>query len=210
MGHTMVFFGDSICAGYRAQPGQGWVERLAQALPDVLVVNSGVSGETTSDALRRFDTAVAAHRPDVVYIQFGLNDASWWCRQVGRPWLTEEAYVRNMQDIVARSFACGARQLFVATNHPVISSALETAGAPSYPAMVQQYNEALRRQFQSPITDGNALAGMNNVHLLDVEAAVNSCGQALATFLDPDGLHLSAAGNAFYAQMVVEQLRNRN
>lgn len=202
MSDTMVFFGDSICAGYRAQPGQGWVERLAGQMPDIRAVNSGVSGETTSDALRRFEPAVAVHKPAVVYIQFGLNDASWWCRQVGRPWLTEQEYILNMVDIVARSVQCGAREVFVATNHPVMQSAPEVEGAPSYPAVVRQYNEALRRQFQ---TASEAV----NVLLIDMETAITSNGQPPAQFLDPDGVHLSEAGNVFYAQTVGGILMNR-
>ncbi len=40
------------------------------------VVNAGVPGNTTEDARARFETEVIGRRPDLVIIQFGLNDSA--------------------------------------------------------------------------------------------------------------------------------------
>lgn len=204
MGKKIVFFGDSICAGYRAPQGMGWVERLAALLPDMEVVNAGVSGETSKDALRRFDVAVAAHRPTLVYVQFGLNDASWWCRQPGKPWLSEEVYIETMRAIIDRCVACKAKTL-VATNHPVLDHALScTDDVPavthSYAAQVRQYNAALRNALGIP-----PLAG--TVTLVDIEKAILDSGPPPAELLDPDGVHLNQHGNIFYTRTVADALR---
>ena len=38
------------------------------------VINSGVNGDTTTGAQQRFEQDVLHHRPEIVIIQFGLND----------------------------------------------------------------------------------------------------------------------------------------
>ncbi len=74
---TLVCFGDSITAGYGLDASQSYpadLERLLKAhgLP-TRVLNQGVSGNTTKDALARVHSIVALH-PDVVLVEFGGND----------------------------------------------------------------------------------------------------------------------------------------
>mgnify|MGYP002167328164 CR=1 FL=1 len=85
----LVCFGDSICYGYGARPGEGWVAQMTRMLATlrepVAVTNAGVSGDTTEDGLRRMQWDVERHHPNAVFVQFGLNDASFWYTSVGRP-----------------------------------------------------------------------------------------------------------------------------
>jgi acyl-CoA thioesterase-1 len=74
---TLVCFGDSITAGYGLDANQSYpaaLERLLakRALP-YRVVNEGVSGATTKDAVASVHSIVALH-PDVVVVEFGGND----------------------------------------------------------------------------------------------------------------------------------------
>jgi acyl-CoA thioesterase-1 len=59
--------------------GQGWValleERLRAERFQWKVVNSSISGDTTSGGLARLPTLLATHRPQVVVIELGANDA---------------------------------------------------------------------------------------------------------------------------------------
>lgn len=54
---VILAFGDSLYAGYRLNPGEGYPPRLEAALnaagTPARVVNAGVSGDTTAAALRR-------------------------------------------------------------------------------------------------------------------------------------------------------------
>lgn len=59
----VLMLGDSLTAGFN------WSARLPQAL----VVNQGVSGDTTGRILARLDQAVAAE-PELVFLQAGIND----------------------------------------------------------------------------------------------------------------------------------------
>lgn len=71
----LVCFGDSICYGYGARPGEGWVAQMTRMLATlrepVAVTNAGVSGDTTEDGLRRMQWDVERHHPNAVFVQFG-------------------------------------------------------------------------------------------------------------------------------------------
>ncbi len=71
-------FGDSLTAGYGLPPAADFASRLEIALTKrghkVRVTNAGVSGDTTSAGLARFDWAVSDDT-DAVILELGANDA---------------------------------------------------------------------------------------------------------------------------------------
>ena len=74
----IVAFGDSLTAGYNLRNGLDFATQLEAALRkkghDVKVSNAGVSGDTTSGGLARFDWAIPADT-DAVVLELGANDA---------------------------------------------------------------------------------------------------------------------------------------
>jgi acyl-CoA thioesterase-1 len=75
--YKIVGFGDSLMAGYGLDAGQGFPEKLENALRDkghdVVITNAGVSGDTTSGGLSRLDWSI----PDgtqLVILELGAND----------------------------------------------------------------------------------------------------------------------------------------
>lgn len=76
---TVMVFGDSLSAAYNLSPGEGWVhlveERIARSKLPWRVVNASVSGETTAGGLRRLAEDLKRHKPSVVVIELGANDA---------------------------------------------------------------------------------------------------------------------------------------
>jgi acyl-CoA thioesterase-1 len=74
---VIVAFGDSLTAGFGADTGKSYPDFLQQELDrrgmQYRVVNAGISGETTTDALERLG-AVTALKPAVVIVEFGGND----------------------------------------------------------------------------------------------------------------------------------------
>ena len=76
---TLMVFGDSLSAAYNLSPEQGWVhlveERIASAKLPWRVVNASISGETTSGGLNRLPEDLKRHKPSVVVIALGANDA---------------------------------------------------------------------------------------------------------------------------------------
>tara|TARA_R110002020_G_scaffold156117_8_gene337686 strand:+ start:19337 stop:19978 length:642 start_codon:yes stop_codon:yes gene_type:complete len=74
----IVGFGDSLMAAYNLQADEGFPARLEAALRarghDVSIIDSGVSGETTSGGLARIDWSVP-EGTDAVLLELGANDA---------------------------------------------------------------------------------------------------------------------------------------
>ena len=76
---VLLVVGDSISAGYGLAPGESWVDRLAARLRDrgyrERVVNASISGDTTAGGRARLPALLREHRPSIVVIELGGNDA---------------------------------------------------------------------------------------------------------------------------------------
>jgi acyl-CoA thioesterase-1 len=76
---VLLVVGDSLSAEYGLVRGSGWValleQRLAQQKLNCTVVNASISGDTTSGGLSRLPALLRQHRPDVVILELGGNDA---------------------------------------------------------------------------------------------------------------------------------------
>jgi acyl-CoA thioesterase-1 len=74
---TVLFFGDSLTAGYGVEPDEAYPaliqRKIDQAGLPWRVVNAGLSGETTSGGLRRLDWILRQH-VDIFVIELGGND----------------------------------------------------------------------------------------------------------------------------------------
>jgi lysophospholipase L1-like esterase len=98
-GTVIVAFGDSLTAGYQMADADSYPAQLA-GLVGREIVNRGVSGDTTADALARLDRDVLAESPGVVLLSLGAND------MVRRQPM--EATFDNLRRIIDRIQARGA------------------------------------------------------------------------------------------------------
>lgn len=75
----VLVVGDSLSAEYGLARGSGWValmqKRMAEENITATVINASISGDTTSGGRARLAPLLAQHRPDVVVIELGGNDA---------------------------------------------------------------------------------------------------------------------------------------
>lgn len=75
----ILVLGDSLSAEYGLARGSGWVALLEQRLANeritTAIVNASVSGETTAGGRSRLPALLAQHKPSVVVIELGGNDA---------------------------------------------------------------------------------------------------------------------------------------
>lgn len=106
---TVMVFGDSLSAAYGIAADEGWVSLLArrvsrEGLP-WKVVNASISGETTAGGLSRLPAELARHRPSVVVIELGANDALR-----GQPIAQIRANLERMVRLVRKA---GARPVLV-------------------------------------------------------------------------------------------------
>jgi acyl-CoA thioesterase-1 len=127
---TLVCFGDSITAGYGldavSQSYPADLERLLDARGyHYRVVNQGVSGNTTKDAVARVNSIVALH-PDFVLVEFGGND--------GLRGLSMEITKKNLDSVLTTLQTAHIRVLLVGISLP-----------PNYGAdYVQSFNAVFR------------------------------------------------------------------
>ena len=72
-GKNIICFGDSITFGYGAIAGEDFPTQLGK-LMNLPVINAGLSGDTSTEALARLDEEVLKKKPRLVLIEFGGND----------------------------------------------------------------------------------------------------------------------------------------
>ncbi len=75
----LLVVGDSLSAEYGLARGSGWValleKRLAETGRRYEVFNASISGDTTAGGLSRLPALLKEHRPSLVVIELGGNDA---------------------------------------------------------------------------------------------------------------------------------------
>jgi acyl-CoA thioesterase-1 len=173
---VIVAFGDSLTAGFGADPGKSYPDFLQKELDRLgysyRVVNAGISGETTTDALARL-TTVTALRPAVVIVEFGGNDGLR-----GLPVATTKA---NLQQIITELKQSGTLVLLAGMTLP------------------PNYGPDYISDFQRVYTD---LAARDHVALIPFLLQ----GVAGTSRMQQDGLHPTGAGNQIVAQTVVKYL----
>jgi len=110
---VLVCFGDSITAGYGLDADKSYPAALESLLDGrgyhYRVVNEGVSGNTTKDAVTRVNSIVALH-PEVVVVEFGGND--------GLRGLPLDATRQNLDSVLTTLQAAKIRILLVGITLP--------------------------------------------------------------------------------------------
>ena len=98
-GANIICFGDSITFGYGANPGEDYPAILAQMVK-FPVINAGVDGDTSFEALERLEKDVLDQNPRLVIVEFCGND---FLKKVPR-----EDTVKNLTVIIERIQQKGA------------------------------------------------------------------------------------------------------
>lgn len=114
-GSRVLALGDSLTAGYGVAQPMAWPALLAKRTGWV-VVNGGISGDTSAGALERLPALLEEHRPALVLVALGGNDM---LRK-----LPEADTVSNLARILELVGESGARAVLVATPQPSVAGAV--------------------------------------------------------------------------------------
>ena len=191
---TIVFFGDSITFGYGVDTEtESFFSRINSIMQtgmygDVRIVNAGVSGDDTSEALRRVTTDVTALNPDIVVIAFGLND----CQNKS---MTPAKFRENINNMIA-AMPSKSRVILATSN-----SFLETGQS-----LWMDLNESLEPYMEVV----RATARDRNLSIIDVNSAwkehLRQDQRHMETFyIDPT--HPSAKGHGLIYEAYMNVLR---
>ena len=174
--YTFVAMGDSLTAWPSDSP---WPDRLDKVDANLRMLNNaGVPGDTTGDMRARFDRAVLAYKPNVVFILGGTNDLGYKVSQA--------TTIANLRAMVVAAKAKGIR-VFLMTIPP-----------DSYTGMSKQIdslNAAIVR-----------LANAYTVVVVDIHSPLSTSTGVFVRKYTSDGLHFSALGAATVASAVYSRV----
>ncbi|GFH62292.1 MAG: hypothetical protein ZNDK_0063 [Candidatus Desulfovibrio kirbyi] len=162
------------------------------SLPGTKAYNFGVDGDTTVDVLARLDSVVG-QKPDVVFLQIGINDLG----RLSAPYDASPA----------PSWAMAAQQVFA--GHKKIWNVLRVALPDSslYVCSCLPVSRELDSEFQGinhAVRALNALlegeAHSQGLVFIDLYSAMNDGEGYLAAAFSVDGIHLSPAGYAVWLE----------
>jgi len=209
---TLVAFGDSTTARRGdLKIYAGLLQReLPQAGLPIRVVNAGVGGHNTDHARVRFEADVLDYNPDVVVIQFGINDAAvdvWKDPPATEPRISKARYVENLRYFV-RTLKARKVQVMLMTPNPLrwTPKMLTLYGKPPYlPAepngfniKLQEYAEAVRQ-----------IAKSEDVLLIDIYRSFKHYGETEGNSVDDlllDGIHPNEHGHRIAADLLIAKL----
>jgi len=138
---AVLVVGDSLSAAHNIPAASGWVNLLQQRVkqqitPPPAIINASISGETTAGALTRLPGLLEKHRPSVVVIELGGNDALRG--------LTPAQLQGNLEKMIVASQKAGAKVLLLGIDVP-------PNYGPAYRQRLRQTYAELAKQYDVPL-----------------------------------------------------------
>jgi len=216
----IVALGDSTTA-----PAKDWAPEIQQVYAECLsqrlqaagiradVFNAGIGDTTTRDAIERLDRDVRSHRPDIVIVQFGIND-SWIDVDLGSttPRLTRAEFRNNLRAIVRILRADGARLVLMTPNPMRWEDPYYIKAFQEHPGFLDTAEErGIDRLLDEYAADVRAIGAAERVALVDVNQAFEAYGREPGRSINElllagDGIHPNQAGQAFVCRLLAEKI----
>lgn len=183
---VIVAFGDSLSAGYGAEPGKSFPDFLQKDLDaaglDWRVLNAGVSGNTTTDGLDRIQE-VLARKPRITILEFGGND--------GLRGLPLETTRANMARMIQTLEAGGSKVLIAGmTLPPNYGGDYITKFGQIYVDLAKKYNLPRIPFLLSDVVFRPGMMQQDGIH--PTAEGNQIVAQTVMRYLKPMLLHLSA------------------
>jgi lysophospholipase L1-like esterase len=208
----IVMFGDSTTAERPGAVARVYAWRVEDALKavglSIPVQNAGIPGNSTRDGRSRLARDVLTHKPRVVVIQFGINDAAvdvWMNPPAAGPRVPLAEYESNLRWMVAELRKQASRPILMTTNPTRWTDALRGVyGKPPYrPDEADGFDAPVLARYNNVVRH---LATELKVPLVDVHAAFMAKGP---DGLLLDGMHPNDDGHATVAELLVPVVRQQ-
>ncbi len=206
-----LFFQDSwrvVCFGDSTTAPRAGVVPYCQQLerPGLTMINRGVPGNTTEHARARFEKDVLAVQPNLVIIQFGINDSSvdvWKKPPETAPRVSLRRYVENLSYFVDSVRAAGGQVVLMTFNPLTWTTKLKGlyGQAPYRPDAADGFNEG-RTQYNEAVRQ---LSRDKQVRLIEVDGAYRASETPLDDLL-LDGIHPNTRGHALVTGLLRDVL----
>lgn len=216
----LIAFGSSITAPRKVngEDLKVYADHLAADLPKAgfraTVHNKSVDGNSSADAMSRFDQDVLSENPDVVILEFGMADAEaevWQTPPVLTPRIDLPTFRSHIVSMVQRLKSRNIRVLLMAPNP--LSWTPETIARCGQPVAGSPYDPAdpfgLNALLSGYVTALQEIAIAEQVQFVNVYnrfmSHANTAGQTLDDLL-LDGLHPNARGQRMISEALYEVL----
>lgn len=158
---AILVLGDSLSAAYGIPADQGWVSLLQRRLAERgfphRVVNSSISGDTTSGGLSRLPAALRRDQPTIVIVELGANDGLR-----GQPLMEMTA---NLARIIELSQQAGAQVLLAEMRIPPNYGPLYTQKfQATFSELAKRYNALLIPFLLDGVAGNPALIQEDGLH----------------------------------------------
>ncbi|MCK9388165.1 MAG: arylesterase [Sulfuritalea sp.] len=163
-GTKVLALGDSLTAAHGVAPGEAWPALLA-AQTGWVVINGGVSGDTTAGALERLPALLEEHSPALVLVTLGGND------MLRR--LPQGQTVANLDHILALIKARGAKAVLLATPKPSIAGAVFNNLSPA------EFYRQVAKNHHVPLIEDAMADVLSDPQLKGDQLHPNAAGHAL-------------------------------
>jgi lysophospholipase L1-like esterase len=175
---------------------------------NIKVINAGIGGNNTRDALKRIEKDVLTRKADLLIIAFGANDAFWPVKFV-----PIEEYRKNLQEIVDRSSKAGIKNILLMTPPPCVPSYL-VKRHPMHP-----HKDDLNKRLDEYVKVVREVAEKNNLQLIDLHEMIKLNGGAsespsslirnIANSKSSDGLHLTPRGYRMLSEKIHSLIKDK-
>jgi lysophospholipase L1-like esterase len=177
------------------------------------VVNAGIGDTTTRDALARLDRDVRSHHPDLVVIQFGIND-SWIDVDQGSTAarLTRTEYRDNLGKIIAILKSDGAQVVLMTPNPMRWADPYYIKAFEEHSGLLDTHApRGIDRLLDLYAADVRDVAHQEQVPLVDVFAAFEDYGKVPGHSIDElllagDGIHPNQAGQHLVCKLLTDRI----
>jgi len=191
---NIVLFGDSLTFGYGVYKKDSISSLLQNRFPQDNIINSGINGDTTREAVKRLFDDVLRNEPDIVTILYGSND----CAPSDYGYRTIVEFENNLDIIISRIREISPKTEIIMITPPPVD---ETVFMPwTTNKRIEPYCQMIKekaKEYDCIFLDFNKI--------FSEESKDN-----LEEYLQEDGCHLSEKGYiCFYESLypIIEKLK---
>lgn len=110
---TVLIMGDSLTEGYRLAKEEAYPflieQELKKKIPDIKVINGGVSGSTSASGPKRLDWYLRA-KPDIMILALGAND--------GLRGVNVDETTKNLEAVITKAQKSGIKVILAGMQMP--------------------------------------------------------------------------------------------
>ena len=182
----IVALGDSLTQGWMVR--KGYIDFLREMLAGkypaarVTIVNRGIPGDTAEGGLMRLRREVLDDDPDLVFVQFGLNDAY--------SGVSPERYQRTIGTIVDQILADTDAEVLLVTSVPIMHGDEDFMAEAFY----SRLDDVARER-------GVAIARVHRYWKRKISGGVD-----FRSLVQGDGVHPNVEGYRLMAEAIMEEL----